>query len=192
METTALLIAGLLVAPPLDADDPQPNENSTPSAETASPVLDAANSSPLGLRVRSVEVDTGTEHYRLTEQTWGETVATNPELALLNERSKLFAPGIVATTVGSVWLTIAAASMFDRERRRARERADPFSDDEDHHPAIRMTFAFVFPAAITAVGIGLTSVGLRARRQLHLECRRYFLAPQASRSGGGVVLGGRF
>lgn len=184
--SATLLLAPALVSALAAADEPP-----------KSSALEDATRPKLGMQVRSVEVDTGPETYRLTERSWDDVVRDNPALLADRRRTELFAPGLAGVGLGALWLAISTSvtvdQVLERKRREAQDNPYPsFDDDESVVSARAVTFRFIIPTAILVSGAAMAIVGGRARRRLDAAQRAYYLGPQLSQGGGGLTLGGRF
>jgi hypothetical protein len=115
--------------------------------------------------------------YRLSARQWRDVVREDPELWRLHVRGRQFVPGIVLMSVGGVWLAASTAFAMDVAQ----------SDS-----AVARLFQWGLPVTIAVTGVALTIVGGTARRQLHEARRRMYVAPHASRQGGGLAVVGRF
>jgi hypothetical protein len=116
-------------------------------------------------------------HYKLSARRWRDIVREDPELYRLHRRGRLLIPGIVLLSVGTVFLATSTALAFDGVRTRT---------------AIGGLFRWGIPGAMAVAGAAMTGVGAASRRQLIEAKRRMYVAPYASREGGGVAAGGRF
>ncbi len=177
-----------LLAPAL-ASALAPPAEPPPAAEGTE--LEHASRPRLGMQVRSVEVDTGPETYRLTARSWGDVVADDPELKKASAQAELFVPGVVFASLGGLWLTTTTAWTID-EHAQGQRRRDWGDADLKPLTASQITWRFGVPAALVIGGVTAAIVGGRARRRLEAAERRFYLGAQANRTGGGVTLGGRF
>lgn len=185
MSPSILLSPALISALAAPAEEPEP---------APAPALESAHGPALGLQVRSVGVDTGTEQYALTPRVWSDVVAENPSLLRDQRRAELFAPGLAGVGLGSVWLVIATSVAVDEAlvaRRNGGDEGRLFSEDQGLS-ATQVTFRFVIPSAILITGAVLTSMGGRARRRIDRAQDALYLGPQLSEGGGGMSVGGRF
>ena len=130
----------------------------------------------LGVSEVHVQKSNGTA-YRLSARQWRDLVREDPELWRLHVRGRQFIPGIVLTSVGGVWLAISTAFTMD---------------GAPAETATGKLFQWGFPVVIAVTGVALTIAGGTARRQLHEARRRMYVAPHASRQGGGLAVVGRF
>ncbi len=188
--SASILLVSILFAP---AEPVESEAVAEVRAKPESRELERAARPALGLKVRSVSVDTGAEQYRLTERSWDEVVRSNPALAVDQRRTELFAPGLAGAGLGAVWLTIATAVTMDQFAERDTGGSSGYSLGDDRILTARaVTFRFVLPSALLISGVALAVVGGRARQRLDAAHRAFYLGPQISHGGGGLTVGGMF
>jgi hypothetical protein len=164
-------------APPAAASAPDVAPSQLPDPKWEEPGLRVTRPGyDLGVSEVHVQKSNGTA-YRLSARQWRDVVREDPELWRLHVRGRQFVPGIVLMSVGGVWLAASTAFAMDVAQSES---------------AVARLFQWGLPVTIAVTGVALTIVGGTARRQLHEARRRMYVAPHASRQGGGLAVVGRF
>ena len=135
------------------------------------------NQPAYGMNVREVDGGKGGQRYRLTPQRWREVVREHPHLSHLDAQSNLRAPGITLLAVGGLHLAISTVLALDGYVATT---------------ARWQLMQWGLPAVTLVAGAIMTSVGVRAKRRLRQEQRRFYLGGYATRRAGGATATFRF
>lgn len=132
-----------------------------------------------GLEVGGIEGGgaSGKPAWSLTPKSWRTMLREDPELARLNRKRRLIAPGAVLFSIGATWLTISTALAIDGVYAQS---------------AVGSLGQWFMPAVMSVGGVAMLATGIHARRQLDAARRQLYIAPYASRTSGGATVSLKF